>query len=417
MIVGATGVPALLQAGSRGLDAADPNRPIRLGMIGIGNMGGGHLSGIVRHPDFRVVAVCDVNKETRDRSAKRVRSTYGADGRGFDPDDLRVVNEYEKVLADPRVEAVLIATPDHWHAAIAIAACIAGKDVYCEKPLSLTVREAIAMEETARRYGVVFQTGSQQRSMANFRHACELVRNGRIGRLKSVRVGIGQPSSPKWWPKQPVPKGLDWERWLGQAPWVDFHAERVSGSYSGGWRLNRDYSGGMTTDWGAHHFDIAQWGMGRDGDGPVEVRPPDKSRGTDLQFIYDDGLIMERGGANGVKFVGSHGTVEVNRGYLKTTPDRLQEEKLGPEDIQLYRSRGHLQDWVDAIRSRQRPICDVAIGASSVIVCHLGNIASWLDRPIRWDPKTRQIIGDELASRWLDRPRRTGYPLFPGGRA
>lgn len=382
-------------------------------MIGIGNMGGGHLGVVVRHPDLRVVAVCDVRRDVREAAAKRVRDAYASDRRGFSTDELLVVNEYEKVLADPSVEAVLIATPDHWHAAIAIAACVAGKDVYCEKPLSLTVREAFAMEAAARRYGTVFQTGSQQRSSANFRQACELVRNGRIGKLQRVRVGIGLPSTDRVFPAQPVPEGLDWDRWLGPAPWADYHAERASGSYSGGWRLVRDYSGGMTTDWGAHHFDIAQWGMGRDGSGPVEIHPPTEDR--DLRYVYDDGVEMERGGANGVKFIGSHGTVEVNRGHLATSPERLEQESIGPEETQLFRSPGHLQNWIDCIRTRRRPLCDVSVGASSVVVCHLGNIACWLGRTIRWDPQERRIIDDELASRWLDRPRRAGYPLFPQG--
>ncbi|HUU96030.1 MAG TPA: Gfo/Idh/MocA family oxidoreductase, partial [Phycisphaerae bacterium] len=316
-----------------------------------------------------------------------------------------------QLLARDDIDVVLIAVPDHWHAIVAIAACRAGKDVYCEKPLALTIREARAMVNAARRYNTVFQTGSQQRSAGNFRYACELVRSGRIGKLLTVNVGIGMPSTEKYFPPQPVRAGLDWERWLGPAPWQPYNAERCSGSYSGGWRLVRDYSGGMTTDWGAHHFDIAQWGMGMDGSGPVEVYPPGTGGFDTLTYKYASGVVMQRGGANGILFTGTDGKVEVNRGYFKTWPEAIGKEPIGPNDVHLYESPGQQTDWLNCVRDRRRPICDIAIGASSVTVCHLGNIATWVGRPIRWDPVKEEIIGDEAASRWLDRPKRAPYRL------
>lgn len=388
-----------------------PSERINLGFIGIGNMGGGHLNGFVGNSRVQVVAVCDVKRDKRDGAKARVERQYAEQMKQGSYRGCDAYNAYEDLLARDDIDAVVIAVPDHWHAIIAIAACQAGKDVYCEKPLSLTVREAREMERAARRYGTVFQTGSQQRSSANFRFACELVQNGRIGELQTVNVGIGDPSHEKFFPEEPVPDGIDWDRWLGPAPWQPYNSERCSGSYSGGWRRVRDYSGGMTTDWGAHHFDIAQWGMGMDGNGPVEILAPEVSPHEALTYRYASGVTMIRGGANGVLFTGTEGKVEVNRGYLRTWPESLEETKLGPNEIHLYESPGHHADWLNCIRSRKRPICDVAIGASSVIVCHLGNIAYWTKRKIQWDPKREMIIGDDTASRWLDRPKRAPWRL------
>ncbi len=401
--------PYLLSARAWGRMAASER--ITLGMIGIGNMGGGHLNNLVNDREVQILAVCDVRRDKREEAQKKVEEAYAAEKTDGTYKGCDTYNEYEAVLARDDVDAVLIAVPDHWHALVAIAACRAGKDVYCEKPLSLTIREAWAMAAAARQYGRVFQTGSQQRSDGNFRLACELVRSGRIGKLQTVHVGIAGPSSEKYLPEEPVPDGMDWDRWLGPSPWYPYNGERCSGSYSGGWRLIREYSGGMMTDWGAHHFDIAQWGMGMDGWGPAEVIPPDIAEARTLTYKYASGVVMYHGGANGVLFTGTDGKIEVNRGYFKTWPDSIGQEPLGPNDVHLYESPGHHQDWFNCIRSRQRPICDVGIGASSVTVCHLGNIAWWLGRAIKWDPAKQQIVGDEVAARWLDRPKRAPWRL------
>ncbi len=401
--------PYLLSARAWGRMAASER--ITLGMIGIGNMGGGHLNNLVNDREVQILAVCDVRRDKREEAQKKVEEAYAAEKTDGTYKGCDTYNEYEAVLARDDVDAVLIAVPDHWHALVAIAACRAGKDVYCEKPLSLTIREAWAMAAAARQYGRVFQTGSQQRSDGNFRLACELVRSGRIGKLQTVHVGIAGPSSEKYLPEEPVPDGMDWDRWLGPSPWYPYNGERCSGSYSGGWRLIREYSGGMMTDWGAHHFDIAQWGMGMDGWGPAEVIPPDIAEARTLTYKYASGVVMYHGGANGVLFTGTDGKIEVNRGYFKTWPDSIGQEALGPNDVHLYESPGHHQDWFNCIRSRQRPICDVGIGASSVTVCHLGNIAWWLGRAIKWDPAKQQIVGDEVAARWLDRPKRAPWRL------
>ena len=203
----------------------------------------------------------------------------------------------------------------------------------------------------------------------------------------------------------------DWETWQGPAPSKPYNAERCSGDYGGGWRHIRDYSGGMMTDWGAHHFDIAQWGMGMDESGPVEIHAPDGKDYKTLTYKYSSGVVMSHGGANGILFTGTDGKVEVNRGYLRTWPDELGKVPIGPSEINLYKSNDHMGDWVQCIKARKRPICDVEVGCRSITVCHLGNIAYWLKRSLKWDPVKEEIIGDAEASRWLDRPKRAPYRI------
>lgn len=393
-------------------DITPPSDRIHIGFIGVGNMGGGHLGAFLGYDDVQIVAVCDVDATKRDKAVDRVNEHYAdqrekATFRGCDG-----YNEFERVLDRDDIDAVLIAVPDHWHAVIAVAAARAGKDIYCEKPLSLTVREAREMVRAARRHGRVFQTGSQQRSSDEFYRACSMVRAGRIGRLTSVDVNIGVPSRDKYFQTEPVRDGLDWNRWLGPAPWAPYNGERCSGDYSSGWRRVRDYSGGMTTDWGAHHFDIGQWGIGADDTGPVEISPPPEPDGYGMRFLYANGVTMTRSEhANGVLFTGTEGKIEVNRGHFETWPASIGEAPLAASEQILYKSPGHQTDWLDCIRTRRRPICDVEIGCRSVTVCHLGNIACWLGRTIRWDPKKEEIIGDEEAARWLDRPKRAPWRL------
>jgi len=403
--------PYLIRATALGRGRASAGDRITLGFIGLGNMGGNHLDTLLGDEAVQVLAVCDVNAVKRANAKTKVEDHYAADVESGVFHGCSAYNNHEDLLARDDIDAVVIAAPDHWHAILAIAACRAGKDVYCEKPLSLTIREAREMVKAARRYGTVFQTGSQQRSSANFRLACELVRSGRIGKLLTVQVGVGGPSEEKVLPEEPIPEGFDWDRWLGPTPWYPYNAERCSGSYSGGWRLIRDYSGGMMTDWGAHHFDIAQWGMGADDTGPVEIVPPDGGDHSTLTYRYENGVTMYHGGANGILFTGTDGRIEVNREHFQTWPEEIGKEQLGVNDVHLYESPGHHQDWLACIRSRRRPICDVEIGCRSVTVCHLGNIAHWLGRPLRWNPKTEEIIGDPLASRWLDRPKRAPWRL------
>ncbi len=259
------------------------NDRITLGFIGVGGMGGGLLGRYLGDRDAQVLAVCDVDTQRREDARNRVNDQYGEARKSGAYKGCDAYNDFRELLARDDIDAVVIATPDHWHAIISIEAAKAGKDVFCEKPLSLTVREARAMVDATRRYGRVFQTGSMQRSWREFRYACELVRNGRIGQVQSINIGIGGPSVDRYLPEEPVPAGLDWNMWLGPAPWKPFNKERFS---PGGWRATRDYSGGQMTDWGAHHYDIAQWALGMDNSGPVEVHPPNGKDIKQLTYRY-----------------------------------------------------------------------------------------------------------------------------------
>ena len=411
----AVGAPTIIPSGTWG----SPNRPapsnrITVAHIGIGNQGPGHFGWVLGNSSCQILAVCDVKKEVRDKFQKQANDRYAKEKESGTYKGCDAYVDFREVMARDDIDAVVIATPDHWHALITVAAARAGKDIYCEKPMALTVREARAMVSAVRRYGRVFQTGSQQRSGSEFRKACELVRNGRIGKIKAVHVGVGGPSSEKEFTPEPVPDGLDWDTWLGPAPWKPYNHERCSGDYGGGWRQVRDYSGGMMTDWGAHHFDIAQWGLGMDDSGPVEIHPPDGKEYKSLTYKYANGIPMYHGGGpkkGGIQFIGENGIVGVDRGYLDSWPPEIIKQDIGPNDIHLYNSRGHQADWLECIRTRRRPICDVEIGCRSVTVCHLGNIAHWLKHSIKWDPVKEEIIGDEEAGRWLSRPMRAPWTL------
>ncbi|MFN0137980.1 MAG: Gfo/Idh/MocA family protein [Phycisphaerae bacterium] len=406
---------------------------IGVAVIGIKKMGSGHVDTLLGFPDVQIIAVCDVDKRARDAMARKCDEYYARE-RG--DDGYRAVlsiNEYESLLARSDVDAVVIATPDHWHAIIAVHACRAGKDVYCEKPLSLTVRDGRRMVDAARRYGRVFQIGTQQRSAPEFRHAVELVRNGYIGKLQRVHVECGGASWDQDWPAQLVPDGFDFDRWLGPAPLTGFHEQRIGSNFWDGWRRFRDYSGGKMTDWGAHHYDIVQWALGADAGGPVEVAPPRTARAADLLAFrptkvqgpgsdptdpswgltmrYANGVEVVKDHNNGILFVGSEGRVEVNRGYIATTPTSLKTLRFKPTDERVIRSDNHHQNWLTAIRTRTRPVSDVEAGHRSATACHLGNIALWTGRTIRWNAATEQIETDEVAARLLDRTKRWPYTI------
>lgn len=367
-----------------------PNDRITTGIIGLGGPAGGGAGGT------QLLAVCDV----RGDKLKRYK----------DRKDVAQYRDFRELLARDDIDAVLIGTPDHWHAIPAIAAAKAGKDIYCEKPMSLTIREARAMVNAVRRYDRVFQTGSQQRSEygGKFRFACEMVRSGRIGEIKTIHVNVGGPSGPCYLPAEPTPDDVDWDRWLGPAPWRPFHSRILRG-----WRAFRDYSGGGMTDWGHHHFDIVQWALDKDDSGPVEIIPPNGKDVKYLTYIYDNGVEVYHRGAQGadIEFKGTEGRIMVDRGKLLTDPPTIKEKPIGSDEVHLYESRGHKRNWLDCIQTRRKPICDVEIGCRSVTVCHLGNLAYWLKRPLKWDPAKEQFPGDEEANRWLDRAKREPWSL------
>ncbi len=403
-------------------DKAAASDRLALGFIGMGTMNRGHLGHFLGQKDVQVLAVCDVDTTRRDHAKKTADDFYAKQKKDGKAGDVAACNDFRELIARKDIDAVVIATPDHWHAIPVLEACKAGKDVYCEKPLTLTIREAKLLIDGVRKHKRVLQTGSQQRSENGFRRACELVRSGRIGKLKEVYVNVGPPSRPCDLREEKAEPGLDWDRWLGPAPLRPYNSilsPRGVHKNFPDWRQYREYSGGMMTDWGAHHFDIAQWGLGMDESGPVEIIPPDDPRATKgVRFVYDNGVVVlhaeeyEPGKkVNGVAFIGSDGKVFVNRGFLKTEPAELKDAKPDGRDVHLYKSPGQQRDWLECVRSRNRPICDVEVGARSVTVCHLGNLAYWNRRKLRWGPQEWQFVGGAGDNKWLDRERRDPWQL------
>jgi predicted dehydrogenase len=404
----ASAAPYMLTSSALGADDKPAaSERLTIGFIGAGGMGRSHMHQIGGFKDLQFVAVADVYANHR----KMAVDMLGP--------HLKEYNDYRELLARPDIDAVIIAVPDHWHALIAIEACDAGKDVYCEKPLSYSIREARLMVEAARRNGTVFQVGSQQRSSGEFRKACEYVRSGRIGKLQWIEAGIGGGPVCAWEPNQPVPDGLDWNFWLGPAPYAEYTKKRFDFDF----RWFYDYSGGIMTDWGAHHNDIAQWGNGTSHTGPIRTEPImakfpqdglyDTVTNFEIHHTYENGVLLKTTSRfNGVHFQGSDGWIKVNRGYFEASDPDIDREPLSAGEVHLYNSPGHHRDWINCITTRQRPICDAEIGARSVTICHLGNIAARTGRTIEWDPKTETITNDKsLNERWLHRPYRGPWKL------
>ena len=413
----AIAIPTLIASSAIGRDGRAPaSERITVGLIGTGKMCSGyHMNTLLGFDDVQILAVCDVDTTRRHMAKKRVEDKYGerTDYKGCDE-----YNDFRKVIERKDIDAVLIATPDFWHAIPIVEACKAGKDVYCEKPLTLTIAEAKRCIDAVRQHECVLQTGSQQRSsvFGPFRKACEFIRSGRIGEIKQVTVGVGGPS--KWCdlPEEELEAGLDWDMWLGPAPKRPYNSIL---SARGGiskpwpqWRAYREYSGGGHTDMGAHHYDIAQWALGMDDSGPVEIIPPDDpSNGKGVRYVFANGVEMIHGGPSGCTFTGSDGTLRIDRGHLSADPEDAIKEPLADDEVHLYESPGHHRDWINCIRSRKRPVADVEIGARSVTVCHLGNLAYWHERKLRWDPKNWTFVDDEQANGWLDYERRDPWQL------
>lgn len=412
--------PSLAAAATLGRGGnVPPSERIVMGCIGVGGQGTRGMSGgiwvqqqggFLGFPGIHVAAVCDVDRRHRDRARDIVNKHYGNR-------DCATYDHFEDLLARPDIDALLIATGERWHPLISIAAAKAGKDMYCEKPMSLTIEEALVLRSVIRRCGAIYQNGTQQRSSYAFRFACELVRNGYIGQVTEVVVGVGGPVTYDECnlPAQPVPDYLDYNRWLGQVPWRPYNA-----AYVGGWMAYRDCGGGEMTNWGAHHFDCAQWGLGMDNSGPVEINPPDGKKYHVLTYRYANGVVMTRdpdrlqreaGTSNGLMFVGTSGKVAVWRYDLRTWPEHLIHQKLGPNDIHLHHANDHHLDFIHSVRTRVRPGGDVAVGARSITVCHLGNLAYQLGRPLRWNPEAEHFVDDPEADRLMSRHMRSPWHL------
>lgn len=387
------------------------NEAVRVGMIGMGVRGREILHGyLLGNSRVRVVAICDVDTTRREHHTREVNDRYANS-------DCASFNRHEDLLALDRLDAVVIATPDHWHATQALHAAMTGKDIYCEKPLTHTLNESRRIVEGVRAHQRVFQTGSQQRTEYDhkFVRAAELVRAGRIGKIISVNVGVGDPPKPCDLPGEEPEPGLDWDRWLGPTPERPYSSilspRGVHGHYPA-WRAYSDYCGGYLADMGAHHFDIAQWALDADASGPVRVEPPegeDAMRGASL--VFADGTRIVHGGPSGTVFVGTDGIIHVDRDRLVSMPAGLVEEDLPEGATTLPRHANHVENWLDCIASRERPICDVEVGARTATLCQLINSAYRLRRPLAWDWHAWRFAGDNAPNELLDYPRRASYPL------
>ncbi|HEX8203919.1 MAG TPA: Gfo/Idh/MocA family oxidoreductase [Isosphaeraceae bacterium] len=396
-------------------EKAAPSERITIGFIGCGKMANDyHLSQLLGFGDVQALAVCEVDRTRREHARRRVEEAY----QGKTPyQGCAAYADYRELIARDDIDAVCIATPEHQHAIPAILAMKAGKDVYCEKPLTLTLAEAKRCLDAARKFDRVFQTGSQQRSnvFGSFREAAEIVRSGRLGRIQVVTVGVGGPSRPCDLPAEPMEPGLDWDLWLGPAPPRPYNSTlspRGVHNHFPAWRNYREYAGGGHSDMGGHHYDIAQWCLGMDESGPVEVIPPvDPKAQHGVIYRYANGVVMVHGGPSGCTFTGSEGTLHIDRGHLSSDPASIVKEPLGEDDVHLEKSPGHHRDWIDCIRSRKRPVADVEVGARSVAIVILGNLAYWHRRRLRWDPAAWEFVDDAEANRWLDRERRDPWQL------
>ncbi len=392
--------PLVLARAARAADAAPPSDRVVAALIGCGGRGLG-LLGIHNDPGCTLAAVCDVDLQRVDVAQKRI-------GGG------EAYQDFRRILDRSDIDAVLIGTPDHWHAAITTMACQAGKDVYCEKPLCRTIDEGRKMTQAARRYDRVVQMGSQYRSIARSREACEWVRNGRLGKVHTVRLTHPSNRTHPCEPSRPVPANLDWDLWLGPAPWADYHPARCHFSF----RYFMDYGGGALADNGVHMFSVVSWAMGTDQTGPVSVEATGRSAPNNLfdvpvdlrvQYEFADPqftMIWDQGPNQklNLEFVGSQATLsgfwefEITQGQADLSPTR-------GDEIQLERSNSHNGNWLECIASRRRPVLDVETGHRVTTWSHLGNIAYQLGRKLRWDPAAEQFIADDEANRLL----RTAY--------
>jgi len=410
----ALALPTIVPATVFGRNA--PGSRVNVGLIGMGLMMGSHHHIMLGREGVQVVAVCDVDRGKRERAQAQTEKAYAARKDTGAYKGCDAYNEYERLLERTDIDAVIVATPDHWHATISIAAMESGKDVYVQKPMTLTIREGRRMSDVARQYGAVLQVGSQQRSERAFRKACEIVRNGWIGKVHTIYTDLGEFPPPQTLPEEPIPDGFDYDRWLGPTPWYPYNRKRVEGNYGGGWRCFWEYGSRKNGDWGAHHFDIIQWALGMDDSGPVEFIPKGFEGAQYQSHVYADGARVWKNHPvkNGqmIQFIGESGEVLVSRGdRLETTPAGLKDRPLLPGDIHLYESYDHEGNWLECIRTRRQPICPAEIGHRTATICHLNGIAERTGRPIKWDPAKEEIIGDAFASLWLDRPRRAPYVM------
>jgi predicted dehydrogenase len=405
---------ALGKAGS-----ISPSNRVTMGCIGVGWQGGINMESFLAHKDCRIIAVCDVDKNHLQDAVNSVNGHYKNK-------DCAAYSDFRELLARDDIDAVSIGLPDHWHAVPAVAAAKSGKDIFGEKPLSHNLKEGRAMCDAVKRYGRIWQTGSWQRSEPNFHRACELVINGRIGNVHTVEVGLpeGHTDFEGTGGQErigPAPTELDYDFWLGPAPFEPYCPARVHKN----WRWHLDYGGGQLMDWVGHHVDIAHWGLGFDYTGPYEIDgygeyPKDGLWNTATRYRltakYPKRITMIIAGGHedirsGTKWIGEDGWVWVDRGGIDANPKKLLKEKIGPDEIKLFRSPGHWCNFLDCVKSRKTTLAPCEVAHRSATPGHLGQISMLLSRKIRFNPETEEIVGDATATRMLGRPMRSPWHL------
>ncbi len=419
--IAAGAAPLILPSTAWGRARQDaPSNRITMGLIGCGSMGNANMNEFLRMDDVQVIAVCDPDQQRREESKRAVENHYARATRDGTFAGCEQYNDFRDLLAREDIDAIIQATPDHWHGLVIVHAARANKDIYGEKPLSLTIDQGRAMADTVKKYGRVFQTGSQQRSEGDFRFACELVRNGRIGTVHSVTCGLPNTPTTGNHPEIPVPDGFDYTLWLGPATFEPYCENRTHWNFR--WIL--DYSGGQVTDWGAHHIDIAHWGLGLEVTGPIEVEGKadwpmdglwDAATNFDFTATYATGVKIRvtNGFENGVKWEGDGGWIFVNRSYIDAEPKWLLQEKIRPNEINLPRPRGggHRRDFIECVKSRDLPIAPIEQAHRTITVAHLGNIAMMLGRKVKWNPDTERFVDDPAAERLRDRAMREPWTM------
>jgi predicted dehydrogenase len=418
--IAAVAVPYFVPASALGKgNRPAPSNRLTMGLIGLGSMGMRHVKGFLQEEDCQIVAVCDVDALRRRDATKEINAHYGCDG-------CAQYNDFRELLARADIDTLCISVPDHWHASLALAGIRAGKDIYGEKPFARFIKEGRALVDAVERNGVIWQTGSWQRSGWSFRHACELVRNGHMGKITKITIGLpagwGSDSKHKSIKPQAIPKTFDYNMWLGPAPWSPYYKEKVQ--YS--WRLIRDYGGGKLLDWIGHHGDIAQWGLGRDRSGPCKCTPGKITYPTSgifdtpIQYKYtleyDDGIQLEIGDSKqvpmGCRFWNDKGEwLFVTRGRFDASNKALLKTVIGPGETRLYNSRNHFSNFIDCIKSRKQTITPAETAHRSVTLGHLCLIAERLGRTIKFDPKTETFPKDPAAQALTQRAYRAGWEL------
>ncbi len=431
-------VPTIVPSSVFGKNA--PSNKINIGQIGCGRIARSHdMAELMNYEQARYIAVCDLDSNRVSDAKKLVEDTYNKKYERDNYIDVKMYEDYKELLQNPDIDAVVISTPDHWHSQPAIEAALAEKDIYLQKPTSLTITEGRLLSDIVHRQGVILQVGTQQRSSAQFRRAAELVRNGRIGKIHTVKIGLpGDPSGP-FFEEMQIPKNLNFDMWLGSTPEIPYtenlvHPQRGYGRP--GWLRHENYGAGMITGWGQHHYDSAAWGMDTEFTGPVSVEavaefPKSGSWNVHGDFMvkqeYENGITVYTSGGfpNGIRYEGTDGWIFVTRGAYRATPsdpipegstqaldasnEDILKSQIGENEIHLYVSEEQHGNWLDCIQSRKQPISPIEIGHRACTVCLISQIAMKIPGVLKWDPKNEKFLDNDLANSMLSRPQRYPY--------